>query len=52
MKYIKPTIVEPVKQSTKAPSLEEENPYIYGHYDPRPKPLTLPDLISMCEKIK
>lgn len=50
--YVKPTIVEPVKQSTKAPSLEEENPYIYGHYDPRPKPLTLPDLISMCEKNK
>lgn len=50
--YVKPTIVEPVKQSTKAPSLEEENPYIYGHYDPRPKPLTLPDLISMCERNK
>lgn len=50
--YVKPTIVEPVKPSTKAPSLEEENPYIYGHYDPRPKPLTLPDLISMCERNK
>ncbi len=50
--YAEPTIVEPVKPSTKAPSLEEENPYIYGHYDPKPKPLTLPDLISMCEKNK
>ena len=50
--YVKPTIVEPVKPSTKAPSLEEENPYTYGHYDPRPKPLTLPGLISMCERNK
>ena len=50
--YVKPTRGEPVKQSTKAPSLEEENPYIYGHYDPRPKPFTLPDLMSMCERNK
>lgn len=42
----------PTKPSPAASPLEEENPYIYGHYDPRPKPLTLPDLISMCEKNK
>ena len=40
----------PTKPSPAASPLEEENPYIYGHYDPRPKPLTLPDLMSMCER--
>lgn len=34
------------------PITEEENPYIYGHYDPKPKPITLPDLIQLCDKNK
>ena len=50
--YAEPTRTAPTKPSPAASPLEEENPYIYGHYDPKPKPLTLPDLISMCEKNK
>lgn len=50
--YDEPTRGELVKPSRIVTPFEEENPYIYGHYDPRPKPFTLPDLISMCEKNK
>lgn len=50
--YAEPTRTAPTKPSPSSSPLEEENPYIYSHYDPKPKPLTLPDLISMCEKNK
>lgn len=50
--YTEPTKTAPVKPSKNTLPLEEENPYIFGHYDPRPKPITLPDLINMCEKNK
>lgn len=31
---------------------EEDNPYIYGHYNPKPNSITLSDLIDICEKNK
>ena len=44
-----PVIATPAK---KEEPFEEENPYLYGHYQPSiaPKKVTLPDLINLCEK--
>lgn len=36
----------------KEESFEEENPYLYGYYQPNPSPkkVTLPDLVNLCTK--
>lgn len=61
--YGKDMIVLPKKEENKVTSelkLEEENPYIFGHYQPRPvaqtksnsNSPTLPDLMNLCKKNK
>lgn len=61
--YGKDMIVLPKKEENKVTSelkLEEENPYIFGHYQPQPvaqtkstsNSPTLPDLMDLCKKNK
>ncbi|MGM9875999.1 MAG: hypothetical protein ACI310_02090 [Bacilli bacterium] len=61
--YGKDTIVLPKKEENKVtsePKLEEENPYIFGHYQPQSVAQTkstsngptLPDLMDQCKKNK